>query len=74
MMAIVGAVIGGVLARVIVSAENFGMSGFIPPFGVSNGTLVEGLALGAIIGVLAGVIPATLAARLKIVDGLRRVA
>jgi putative ABC transport system permease protein len=74
LMAIVGAVVGGVLARVIVSSENFGLGGFIPPFGVSNGTLVEGLALGALIGVLAGVVPATLAARLKIVDGLRRVA
>jgi putative ABC transport system permease protein len=74
LMALVGAIVGGVLARVIVSSENFGLAGFIPPFGVSNGTLLEGLALGAAIGLAAGVIPATLAARLKVVDGLRRVA
>lgn len=74
MMAVVGAVVGGVLARVVVKSEYFGISGMIPPFGVSNGTLVEGLALGALIGILAGLVPATLAARLRIVDGLRRVA
>lgn len=74
MMATIGAVIGGLLARVLVSSENLGLAGFIPPFGVSNGALVEGLVLGALIGVLAGLIPATLAARLRIVDGLRRVA
>jgi ABC-type antimicrobial peptide transport system permease subunit len=33
-----------------------------------------GVALSAIIGVLAGLIPATMASRLRIVDALRRVA
>jgi ABC-type antimicrobial peptide transport system permease subunit len=34
---------------------------------------VLGLALGGLIGLLAGLIPATMAARLKVVDALRRV-
>ena len=39
-----------------------------------NVNAATGLALSAVIGVLAGLIPATMAARLKIVDALRRVA
>jgi putative ABC transport system permease protein len=74
-VAIVGGIIGAALARLIVNAESLGLSGgFIPRFGVSNTNVAVGLGLSALIGLLASVIPATTASRLKIVDALRRVA
>jgi putative ABC transport system permease protein len=74
MMAFAGGVVGAVLARVLVTGSNLGAGGFIPDFHVSTANVGIGIALGALIGLLAGVIPATMAARLKIVDALRRVA
>jgi ABC-type antimicrobial peptide transport system permease subunit len=37
-------------------------------------SVVVGLLLSGLIGILAGIIPATMASRLRIVDALRRVA
>ena len=65
----------GLLARLLISAEMLGLAGgFIPAFGVTNANVVVGLGLSLVIGLLAAVIPATMASRLKIVDALRRVA
>ncbi len=70
-----GGVVGAVLARLIVNGETLGLvGGFIPYFGVNTTNAVVGVGIGAAIGVAAGIIPATMAARLKIVDALRRVA
>jgi putative ABC transport system permease protein len=74
MVAFAGGVVGAVLARVLVTGSNLGAGGFIPDFHVSTANVGIGIALGALIGLVAGVIPATMAARLKIVDALRRVA
>lgn len=75
LMALIGGVIGVTLAALIVNSESLSVpGGFVPPFGVTTQQVVVGLALSALIGVLAGVIPATMASRLKIVDALRRVA
>src|SRR5207247_666506 len=73
-MAVAGGLIGAVLARIIVNPDLLQVGAFIPVFGVNNANLAMGLALSAIIGVLAGLIPATMASRLRIVDALRRVA
>jgi putative ABC transport system permease protein len=73
-MALVGGVIGVTLARVIVNPDFMQAGAFIPVFGVNNTNVAMGVVLSAVIGVLAGVIPATMASRLKIVDALRRVA
>jgi putative ABC transport system permease protein len=73
-IAVAGGIIGVVLARTIVNPNFFQMGAFIPEFHMSNTTTVVALALSAVIGVLAGVIPATMASRLKIVDALRQVA
>jgi putative ABC transport system permease protein len=73
-MAIVGGAIGGLLARAIVNPRILQTGGFIPEMTVNNANVLAGLALSALIGVLAGLIPATMASRLKIVDALRRVA
>ena len=73
-MSIVGGIVGVTLARVVVNPDVIPTGGFIPVFGVNNTNLVTALALSALIGALAGLIPATMASRLKIVDALRRVA
>jgi putative ABC transport system permease protein len=74
-MALTGGVIGAGLARLVASSENFtGLSGIVPAFHVSGLNVALGLTLGVLIGLFAGFIPATMAARLKVVDALRRVA
>jgi len=75
LISIVGGLLGAGLAWAIVDGQNFGVSGgFVPPFGVTGRNVLIGVALSALIGVLAGAVPATMASRLKIVDALRRVA
>jgi ABC-type lipoprotein release transport system permease subunit len=74
MMAVVGGVLGAGLARVIINPDLFSAGAFIPVFGVNNTNLLLAIGLSALIGIVAGSIPATMAARLKIVEALRRVA
>lgn len=74
-VSILGGVLGAIAARLVVNGDFLQMSGgFIPAFGVNNWNVVTGLGLSALIGILAAVIPAVMASRLKIVDALRRVA
>jgi putative ABC transport system permease protein len=73
-MAILGGIVGVGLARMFVNPNFLPAGGFIPEIGVNNANVAVGLGLSVLIGLLAGAIPATMAARLKIVDALRRVA
>lgn len=74
-IATLGGLVGALLAWMIVDGENLAISGgFVPVFGVDAGNVLIGVSIGAGIGLLAGVIPAFMAARLRIVDALRRVA
>ena len=74
LMSVAGGLVGALLARAVVSGDLLAVSSFIPAFGVSGENVAVGVALSAFIGVLAGIVPATMAARLRIVDALRRVA
>jgi putative ABC transport system permease protein len=75
LMALVGGLIGAGLARLVVSPDNFpALGAMMPAFRVGTRNLVSAIGLGAGIGLVAGALPATLAARLKVVDALRRVA
>ena len=75
LISIVGGVLGALLAWAIVDGEKLGISGgFAPVFAVSPVNAAVGVGISAIIGVIAGTIPAAMASRLKIVDALRRVA
>jgi putative ABC transport system permease protein len=75
LVALVGGAAGALLARLTINGEFLGLAGgFIPAFSVNNWNVVTGLGLSVLIGVLAAVIPATMASQLKIVDALRRVA
>jgi len=73
-ISVIGGAIGIALARAFVSSETLAVGGFVPPFGVSARNVVVGLLLSALIGILAGIVPAMMASRLRIVDALRRVA
>jgi putative ABC transport system permease protein len=74
LMAVIGGLLGAGLARAIITPDLMSAGAFLPVFGVNNGNMITALGLSALIGVIAGSIPATMAARLKIVDALRRVA
>jgi len=75
LISLAGGLLGAGLAYVLVNGEALGISGgFVPAFGVSATNAAIGVGISAVIGVVAGVIPATLASRMKIVDALRRVA
>jgi putative ABC transport system permease protein len=75
LISVVGGVIGAVLAWVIADGEKLGISGgFAPVFAVSPANAGLGVGISAIIGIIAGTIPAAMASRLRIVDALRRVA
>lgn len=74
LMALLGGVVGAGIAKALINPNVFSGGGFMPAFAVTSWNVVVGLGLSAIIGVVAGLIPATMAARLKIVDALRRVA
>jgi putative ABC transport system permease protein len=75
LIAIVGGVVGAALARIVMSSDNFNvLASIVPGFFVSSRNLATALGLAAMIGLIAGAVPATMAARLKVVDALRRVA
>jgi putative ABC transport system permease protein len=74
-VAVTGGAAGAALARLVVNGESLGITGgFIPAFGVNNANVAVGIGLSLLIGMLAALIPASMASRLKIVDALRRVA
>jgi putative ABC transport system permease protein len=74
-MSLVGGAIGVSAARAVITPDLLVTSG-MPAIDltIGPGNIAVGIGLSAIIGVLAGVVPARVAARLKIVDALRRVA
>src|SRR3984893_7628084 len=74
LMSVVGGLVGALLARAVFSGDLLAVTSFIPAFGVSRENVAVGVALSALIGVLAGIVPATMASRLRIVDALRRIA
>lgn len=75
LISLLGGVLGAGLAVALVNGERLGVvGGFVPVFGVSASNALTGLAISAGIGLVAGIVPAILASRLKIVDALRRVA
>lgn len=75
LISLLGGLLGAGLAVLLVNGERLGISGgFVPVFGVSASNALTGIGISAVIGLVAGLVPATLASRLKIVDALRRVA
>jgi len=66
---LLGGVPGALLARVLVTGLNLGV---LPPMTVATSTVLEGIAIAVGLGLLSGIVPAWQAARLRIVNALRR--
>jgi putative ABC transport system permease protein len=72
-ISLTGAVIGLGAATLLPIVTGFGEGGFLPGFHVTPGTLVVGSTVALLLTVASGVFPAWQAARLPVVQALRRV-
>lgn len=68
-----GGVMGAALAKFLIEGSGFNFGGFLPPMSVYWTTVFAGVAVALVMGAVSGLIPAWQAARLRIVDALRRV-
>ena len=73
MITVIGGVIGIVAAALLFRPGN-AMTSFIPGFQVQTETMWLGLLIALALGIVSGVVPAWQAARLSVVQALRRVA
>ncbi len=69
-----GGVVGIVLARLALSRTGGPLAQFFPGFSVTTGTVMTGLGIATVLGVVSGIVPAWQAARLSVVTALRQVA
>ncbi len=60
-------------ATLLYRATNFNAGGFLPGFHVSWGTIATGGVIALVLTVASGILPALQAARLPVVQALRRV-
>lgn len=70
---VVGGVIGLASASVML-ANNEMLGSILPGYTVLPSTMLQGLAIAIVLGLISGLVPARQAARLSVVDALRRVA
>lgn len=68
-IALLGGVPGALLARALVTGLNLGV---LPPMTVAPATVLAGVGIAVGLGLLSGIVPAWQAARLRIVNALRR--
>jgi len=74
LIALLGGVVGLLVAKLlIVPGAAHALQGFLPTMNMPTWTLGLGLGVALAIGALAGILPATAAMRLRVVDALRRV-
>jgi putative ABC transport system permease protein len=64
---------GSLLAKLVLEASGFNAGGLLPPMTVSWTTVALGVGIAVCMGAISGVLPAARAARLHIVEALRRV-
>jgi len=74
LVSLFGGVLGCGLAALAFRESDFTAGGFFPNFRVLPETVLAGLLLAALMGILSGVAPAISAARLEIASALRKVA
>jgi putative ABC transport system permease protein len=70
---LVGAAIGLGAAKLLYRATNFNAAGFLPGFDVTADTLILGAGVALLLMLASGLVPAIRAARLPVVQALRRV-
>ncbi len=68
-----GGLLGALLAKFLLEGSGWNAGGFLPPMTVHWRTVALGTAVAALMGAASGAFPAWRAARLRIVDALRRV-
>jgi len=68
-----GGALGALAAKLLIEGSHFNAMGFLPPMTVRWATVAAGVAVAVLLGAVSGLIPAWQAARLRIVDALRRV-
>jgi putative ABC transport system permease protein len=71
LITVLGGALGLVLARVAFLGRN-PLKAFFPGFGVTTETIVFGILLAAVLGLISGAIPALQSARLSVVSALRK--
>jgi putative ABC transport system permease protein len=71
-LTLLGGALGGFGAKALIEGTGFNAGGMLPPMSVHDATVGVAMGLAAGIGFVAGVVPATLALRLPIVNALRR--
>jgi len=70
---LIGGLIGAVGAKLAIEGSGFNGGGMLPPMSVHWSTVFTGVGVAVLVGAVSGLIPAWQAARLRIVDALRRV-
>jgi putative ABC transport system permease protein len=73
MVAGVGALLGLGGAKLLYRATNFNAGGFLPGFDVTGRTLLSGAGVTLLLLLASGLVPAVRAARLPVVQALRKV-
>jgi putative ABC transport system permease protein len=68
-----GGIAGTLLAKFVIEGSGFNVGGFLPPMSVYWSTVALGIGMALLVGAVSGLVPAWQAARLTIVDALRRV-
>ena len=68
-----GGILGALGAKFLIEGTEFNGGGFLPPMTVHWSTVAMGIGIALLMGATSGIIPAWRAARLRIVDALRRV-
>jgi putative ABC transport system permease protein len=72
-IALVGGTIGLLLSMVAVPALAKGLNGLLPPLVLAPSTLVLGLILAILVGLVSGMLPGLTAMHMRVVNALRRV-
>ena len=72
-ISVVGGVIG-LAAASLMLRNNEMLGSILPGYTVLPSTMLQGLAIAIVLGLISGLVPARQAARLSVVDALRRVA
>ena len=74
LVSLLGGVLGCGLAALVFRESDFTAGGFFPNFRVLPETVLAGLLLAILMGILSGIVPAVSAAKLRIASALRKVA
>ena len=74
LLSLAGGLLGSGLAALVFHESDFTGGGFFPNFRVLPETVVLGLGLALVMGIVSGIVPAIQAARLRVADAIRKVA